>query len=181
MGTTSRSLLETVRMFSYWGDPNYRFNIAGQPVFGTADGLLFYAGLLLCLWRAARVRGRGRLASIALLLWLSIMWLPMMLSAEGLPYYQRAIGILPAVYLLAALPADAVLEWIQSSPRGLSSKALRIAYAASIGFLGALAVWLAVRTQHDYFVTWHTSPRNDDDRRVAMVLCGRLSETRSGA
>jgi hypothetical protein len=36
-------------------------------------------------------------------------------------------------------------------------------------FLAIFFGWLAVGTYFDYFEVWHNAPRNDDDRRVAMV------------
>ncbi|NLE99854.1 MAG: hypothetical protein GX601_02640, partial [Anaerolineales bacterium] len=161
-----RSVVETLRMFSFWGDPNYRFNVAGQPVFGLPDGILFYAGLLACLWQAIRSRRHARIIGAALLLWLLIMLLPMTLSAEGLPYYQRAIGILPGIYLIAALGLDTAARWPSTlrrpAARNVAARIVAIAVTALVG-------WLFVRVWQDYFVAWHTNPRNDDDRRVAMV------------
>ncbi|MFW6097291.1 MAG: ArnT family glycosyltransferase [Chloroflexota bacterium] len=160
-----QSVKETARMFTVWGDINYRFNVAGQPVFGTLDGLLFYAGVAVALWRLARRNKPERLAYAALFMWLIVMILPMTLSAESLPYYQRAIGVLPAIYFLPALAVDAAFAALQSrislSRRGRSG-AVAIATLALLALLGA-------RSYGDYFWEWHETARNDDDRRVAMV------------
>ncbi len=158
-----QSVKETARMFTQWGDPNFRFNLAGRPVFGVIDGVLFYGGLLLCLWGAVVTsarpkRGHRHLVHITLLLWLVIMLLPMTLSAEGLPYYQRAIGILPAVYFFPALSLDILAQQLKRLTRPL-------AYL----FPAILLIGLTVRTHQEYFIDWHTARRNDDDRNVAMV------------
>lgn len=160
-----QSVKETVRMFTHWGDPNYRFNVAGRPVFGAVEGALFYTGLVLSLWLAVRGKGLQRVAYAAVLLWLVIMLLPMTLSAEGLPYYQRAIGILPAIFFFPALALDALTAWLERRLRP---------HFRPIGFLCGLALFfllgfVGIRTYRAYFVTWHTAERNDDDRRVAMV------------
>ena len=160
-----QSVKETARMFTVWGDINFRFNVAGEPVFGAADGILFYAGLLLSLWRLTWKRGLQRVAHITVLLWLAVMVLPMTLSAESLPYFQRAIGVLPVVYYFPALALDCVLTKLGQS-RLFKERAL--AAAGPILALALLA-WLGTRTYVDYFETWHKAPRNDDDRRVAMV------------
>jgi 4-amino-4-deoxy-L-arabinose transferase-like glycosyltransferase len=172
-GRLWRSVEETARMFTVWGDPNYRFNLAGRPVFGPVDGALFYGGLLLCLWFAVRPVGRiakptygvQRLAYATLLLWLLVMLVPMTLSAESLPYYQRAIGALPAVYFFPALLLDALADWTERYSGGL----VHIAHALCAMFFVVLFAGLAAQTCTDYFVDWHTATRNDDDRRVAMV------------
>lgn len=160
-----QSAKETARMFSVWGDPNYRFNVAGRPVFGVADGVLFYGGFIWCLWLALREKGLRRVTYAMLLLWLGIMLIPMTLSAEGLPYYQRAIGILPAVYILPALCLDRIVAWAE---RVVAWSRHRTGML-SAGFLALIVICLTVRTCKDYFIDWDTATRNDDDRRVAMV------------
>ena len=170
-GQPWQPLLESVRdtlgMFTFRGDPNYRFNLADQPVFTIVEGVFFYAGLLLCLLRAVMLRGLSRLAHLSLLVWLLIMLLPMTLSAEGLPYYLRAIGTLPAIYFFPALALDACLERGQ---RLLGTRRGGQVFAVvAAGILLVAFGLLAANTYRDYFSTWHTNPRNDDDRHVAMV------------
>jgi hypothetical protein len=172
-GRLWRSIVETAYMFTVWGDPNYRFNLAGQPVFGPMEGALFYGGLVLCLWLAVRPVGqidnstyrRRRLAYAALWLWLLVMLAPMTLSAESLPYYQRAIGALPAVYFFPALLLDTLARWAER----YSDRAVRIVHVLCASFCVVFFVGLAVQTYQAYFVDWHTATQNDDDRRVAMV------------
>ena len=157
-----QSVKETARMWTIWGDINYRFNISGQPVFDWFSGLLFFLGIPLSLWRAYKCGGLRRVAYLTLPLWLVMMLLPMVLSAESLPYYQRAIGTLPAVYVFPALTLDAAVE---SFNRLAGERWRRLPAVLLVLFFG----WLAVGTYHDYFQEWHNEPRNDDDRRVAMV------------
>jgi 4-amino-4-deoxy-L-arabinose transferase-like glycosyltransferase len=172
-GRLWQSVKETARMFREWGDPNYRFNLSGEPVFGFIDDMLFVAGLVICGWFALRPVGRSgrpahrlrRVACMTLLLWLLIMLLPMTLSAEGLPYYQRAIGALPAVYFFPALALDALAVPTDLGPRGLR-RTMRIALAV---LCVVFSLHLFSRVYRDYFGSWHTAQRNDDDRRVAMV------------
>jgi len=170
-GRLWRSVEETACMFTVWGDPNYRFNLGGQPVFGPVGGVLFYGGLVLCLWFAVRSVGRignptyKRLAYAALLLWLLVMLVPMTLSAESLPYYQRAIGALPAVYFFPALLLDALAGWVGRC----SGRAANVAHILCSLFCVVLFAGLAAQTYRAYFVDWHTAPQNDDDRRGAMV------------
>ena len=172
-GRLWRSVVETAYMFTVWGDPNYRFNLAGQPVFGPLEGALFYGGLVICMWLAARPAGqiddlthsRRRLAYAALLLWLFVMLAPMTLSAESLPYYQRAIGVLPAIYFFPALLLDTLARWAERH----SDRAVCIVHVLSALFCVVFFAGLAVQTYQAYFIDWHTATRNDDDRRVAMV------------
>ncbi|MBN1815027.1 MAG: glycosyltransferase family 39 protein [Anaerolineae bacterium] len=172
-GRLWRSVEETARMFTVWGDPNYRFNLAGRPVFGPVDGALFYGGLVLCLWLAIRPVGRianptygvRRLAYAALLFWLLIMLVPMVLSAESLPYYQRAIGALPAVYFFPVLLLDGLAGFAER----YSGRVVCVVHILCVMFCVVLFAGLAAQTYQAYFVDWHTATQNDDDRRVAMV------------
>lgn len=164
-GRLWQSVKETARMFTVWGDINYRFNVAGQPVFGAPDGLLFYAGIVVALWRMVRGEARTRLIYLTLFLWVAIMLLPMMLSAESLPYYQRAIGALPALYFFPALALDAVFAGVLARASLLVHNRMAAVGALSL----VLVAFFGARTYFDYFQIWHLAPRNDDDRRVAMV------------
>ena len=171
-----QSVKETARMWTAWGDINYRFNVAGQPVFGAADGALFYAGIGLSLWRGVRRTGKQRAAYLLPLLWTPIMLVPMLLSAESLPYYQRAIGVLPAVYFFPALALDGLLAWLERAGGRLGRLARRPQFGALTVFV--VLGYLGLRTAGDYFGDWHTAPRNDDDRRAAMVyVADYLRET----
>ena len=95
-------------------------------------GLLFFAGIPLSVWRGLRGdrkegeknaylagenEGIRRAAYLALPLWLVVMLLPMVLSAESLPYYQRAIGTLPAVYIFPAITLDALIDWFNGATK----------------------------------------------------------------
>ena len=157
-----QSMKETARMWTVWGDINYRFNISGQPVFDWFTGLLFFIGIFLAGWLAVRGRGLQRLAYLTLLFWLGVMLLPMILSAESLPYYQRAIGALPAVFFFPAITLDIGFSWFE---RRELNKRMWVSTAVLLLFFS----WLAVVAFQDYFVNWHDVLRNDDDRRVAMV------------
>ena len=168
-----QSMKETALMWTVWGDINYRFNISGQPVFDWFTGLLFFLGIAISFWRAFKSSGLRRVAYLTLPFWLAIMLLPMVLSAESLPYYQRAIGVLPAVYVFPALTLDAS---VRAFNRLTGERWQRLPVVLLVLLFG----WLAVDTYQDYFQQWHDVPRNDDDRRVAMVYVAEyLSENPS--
>ncbi|MDX1416059.1 MAG: glycosyltransferase family 39 protein [Candidatus Promineifilaceae bacterium] len=157
-----QSVKETARMWMIWGDINYRFNISGQPVFDQLTGLLFLFGILISVRRAFLTHEIRCVAYLSLFFWVGLMLLPMILSAESLPYYQRAIGALPAVYFFPAITLDAALDFFDRRDN-------RRLIWASAAVLIAFFCWLTISSYQDYFVDWHNAQRNDDDRRVAMV------------
>ena len=101
--TTSEHLL----MFNYHGDNNGRHNLPGTPMLDPITGALMVLGVGLCLWR---IRKPG---SFLLLAWLLLMLVPGIFSLDfEAPQSYRAIGSLPAAYLLAAVPIHFVWqEW----------------------------------------------------------------------
>ena len=165
-----QSVKETARMFTVWGDINYRFNIAGQPIFGPIAGALFYLGLGLSLWRTVTRRGFERFAYAACLLWLLVMLGPMTLSAESLPYYQRAIGALPVVYFFPAIGLAFLVQLGQRFTSSTGSEGRENSSAMYL-LLPVLVffIWSGLQLYSEYFNEWHSVPQNDDDRRVAMV------------
>jgi 4-amino-4-deoxy-L-arabinose transferase-like glycosyltransferase len=99
--TAGRTLL----MFLTVGDPNLRHNPGDRPVFDLLLGLWLYAGLALCLvhWR--------KLQYLFLVSWFALLLLPNLLSAEA-PHSLRAIGLIPAVYVLPVLAMLSAGAWL---------------------------------------------------------------------
>ncbi len=86
-------------MYNVRGDPNGRHNLPGEPTLAPVAGALFVLGLGVSLATFRRRR------SLLLITWLLVMMSGgiFALSFEA-PQSLRAIGALPAVYLLATLP-----------------------------------------------------------------------------
>ena len=86
-------------MYNFRGDPNGRHNLPGEPTLAPVAGALFLLGLGISLGSLWRRR------SLLLIFWLLVMMSGgiFALSFEA-PQSLRAIGALPAVYLLATLP-----------------------------------------------------------------------------
>lgn len=134
------------------GDPLPRYNIPGRPVLDWPAGLLWYAGLLLCLirWREPRTN--------LLLLWGGLMLTPTLLS-DAAPSFLRAIGALTPFYAMPAL----AITWLVDK---LTSR---------LCLVGALAVGLifvvhACATWNDYFLKWPIYPG------VAEIYGDRLAQ-----
>ena len=157
------NLLATAGMFMQRGDPSFKYNIAGQPVFGPLLGALFWVGI------AAAVAGlAGRktfFVSATLLGWLGIMLLPMVLSAQDIPHYLRSIGALPVVMVFPAM----ALEWIWTQCSRFLAPRLRLASATLDLALIVPFVGLTAAGHLQYFQNWNNVVANDDERVVQMV------------
>jgi 4-amino-4-deoxy-L-arabinose transferase-like glycosyltransferase len=102
----TRQTANTLGLFILTGDPNWRYNVSGRPIFGPVLGMLAILGLLVSIarWRQPRY--------FLLLTWLALGLAPSMLTPEA-PSFVRAIGALPAAAMLAGVGAVAVWGWIK--------------------------------------------------------------------
>jgi len=100
------SAVKHVLMFNVRGDPNPRHNLPGEPMLDPFSGVLMVLGLGLCLWRWREPR------SLLLLAWLGVMLLGGIFSrSDESPHSLRAIGSLPAAYLLVVMALDGLVHW----------------------------------------------------------------------
>ena len=101
-------------MFFFDGDPLWRFNLPGKPMFGPVLGVFFMIGIgatLVDLWRARKPLDRARGA--LLLVWPLVMLAPTALSIGGItPSNLRAVGLAPLIALYPALGFVAVARWL---------------------------------------------------------------------
>jgi len=139
-----KSTLDTLKMFTLRGDPVWRYNLAGRPVFEPLSGVLFYLGLALALlcWRQPRYA--------FLLLWLPLALAPSMIT-DCAPSFLRASGALPVVYVFPALAVEAVWCWLEG----------RFGQRAGYGLVAVLLLLLAGNawwTYRDYFTIWAKQP-----------------------
>ncbi|MCB0016496.1 MAG: glycosyltransferase family 39 protein [Anaerolineales bacterium] len=136
-----QNLLATLKMFSIQGDPLVTYNLPGRPVFVPVwTSLFFYVGLALALWRWRQPR-------YALLLgWLVVMTLPTLLTISA-PNYNRLLGMLFVVVLLAALPLGEAIEYGYAR-WGRNGAALPLVLGLLVLAGNMQATW------RDYFTLW---------------------------
>jgi hypothetical protein len=152
-GGVGEAVLRTLGMFSFEGDPAWKYNLGGQPVFDWPVSLLFYAGLVVAVIGIFRrgaaesdgLPGRANPHMFALLT-VVLMLIPGFVSAEA-PHFLRTIGVLPLLYAFPAL----ALDWL------IARVPVRWALAGVAG-AGVLLVGEGVETGYRYFETWATSP-----------------------
>jgi hypothetical protein len=140
------NLVKSAAMFNFYGDLNWRHNLAGAPMFSIPLGLLFLGGLLLVVIKIIkRQRGDRFFAYLFLLLWFAVMLLPTVLSSEGIPHALRALGALPVCLIFAALFTDWLfnLEFWSKRKKHVKTIALVI-----------LLIIVAGLESHRYFIVW---------------------------
>ncbi len=105
----------SMRAYFWGGDLNWRHNISGEPFLSVIISPFFALGALLMIWFAIRYaiapHKRARDWGYFLLAgWFSSMMLPVITTAEGIPHGLRAIGTIPAVFIITALGLYWVVE-----------------------------------------------------------------------
>jgi hypothetical protein len=154
-GLLARNLAGTLGMFALRGDEDPQYNVLARPIFPLPLAALFVLGVAIAGWRLRRP------AYWLFLAWLAIMLLPGLLSAHS-PHFARQVGIIPAVYVLAALGAYWLYAWARRLRRGSGlaagapSERRRSALGAAApvvvaGGLAAAIVGAGVGTVRDYF------------------------------
>lgn len=130
---------EHLLMFNYKGDYNGRHNLPGQPMLDPISASLMVVGFGIALTRYKEPK------YLLVVLWFLIMLLPGILSLDfESPQSLRAIGSLPAAYLLAVIPIYEIwkiteTEYIKPIINGISI------------FLGIIFVFSAIYNLSLYF------------------------------
>lgn len=146
----AKNAREHFLMFNYHGDNNGRHNLPGEPMLDPISGTLMVLGVALSLRRIRQP------ASFLFIVWLLIMLMPGIFSLDfESPQSLRAIGSLPAVYLLAVIPIQALWQEWEKMP-GKRSPAI---------FIFPLIVVLLGVGYINYHIYFDLQARNSDSWR----------------
>jgi len=162
-----RDTLAVAGMFGFRGDPEWRYNLAGRPVFDGFSALLFYIGIGIALARLKRPEYGF------LLIWMPIN-LAISASTPPAPSTLRALGAITAIYVLPALTWDALWRW---AARRWGRPAEGLLAAGVVVVLAFNALWV----YRDYFIVWanHEDVRaiyRADFTEAARYLAGQNQE-----
>jgi hypothetical protein len=123
-----QSALATLGMFFWQGDPQWQYNVAGQPVFDPVGAALVLIGVGLAAWRWRRP------ANAMALIWLVVSLSPTMLSLPA-PHLLRAVAAQAVTFAFAGLGAAELIQWTRHLP---STRPNKLVYA------GLALWWLAL-------------------------------------
>lgn len=137
------TVLQTLGMFGFTGDPLAYFNIPGRPLLDPFSAVVFIIGVAALVWRW-RDRRYG-FVLIGLIITLS----PGMLSQPA-PNYSRTVGAMAFAFIVLGIGVEVI--WRQLTRWGGRVRHLGGA-ALLLLFLGNL-VW----TARDFFVVWPAMP-----------------------
>ncbi len=134
-------------MFHFTGDRNIIYNLPGEPLLNGLVGILFVLGILLAFRRFRDIRYTVLLGIVA------VMALPVIFTAESTPSALWSIGMLPAVYILAAIGlVELFARWRGVFPRNV------LALQFSIGVILVMIGVATVYNWERYFIAWANMP-----------------------
>lgn len=143
--TTKEHLL----MFNFQGDRNGRHNVPGEPMLDPISGTLMVMGIAFSL---KRIR---KLIPILLIGWLLIMLTPGIFSLDfESPQSLRAIGSLPAAYLLAAVAVVAVIKKGEEGYPLQQRQILNVVLLIALGTAGIINYLIYFDRQAWSFDSW---------------------------
>lgn len=150
LGAFLENVREHLLVFGMRGDRFWEHNYPGQPALAPWEALFFWVGVGMAVWRWQRPAYR------LLLLWLVILLLPALLAKDiFIPNTLRMNGVVPAVYLLAAVGVweayGFLRKWIFPGNETIVAVALGVA-------AGGLIVAQGVSTHRTYFQQWAVAP-----------------------
>ncbi len=140
-----QSIVDTVGVFSFTGDPRWTYTLPDRPLFDWGTAVFFYVGLLLALWRWRQPR------YTFVLIWLGVTLIPSAVTPQS-PSTVRLVGALPVVYLLVGLGITAVYHILTTRKPVTDRQKLRSSLFALL--LVALLSVTAYRTISDGFIRW---------------------------
>lgn len=111
----TQSVFAHLAMFNFKGDPNWRHNLAGQPILFWPTGILFLIGLGYSIKQLIILIKNKKFLILdtpylILIIWWLVMLLPGMLTYEGIPHSLRVIGAIPPVFIFVGLGAYLLYE-----------------------------------------------------------------------
>jgi 4-amino-4-deoxy-L-arabinose transferase-like glycosyltransferase len=161
-GPLVTDVMNVLGMFGLRGDPEWRYNLAGRPVFDPITFVLFCGGVVIGLRRIRRPE------YVFLFLWLCLNVVPAAMTRNS-PSTLRAIGSLTAIYVLPALTLDLSFDWVgrRFAHRGTTALA-----GAVVVLLSASGLW----TYYDYFGVWAQNAEVRDIYRADLAAVARYLE-----
>ncbi len=157
------NVIKTAAMFNIEGDQNHRHNLGGLPMLNAFVGVLFVLGGLISVRRSKDFR------YFSLLVVFGVMLLPALLTAEGIPHGLRAIGVIPVVYIFAAIGFTELLSrW-----RGVFP-ANPIAITIGLVILLGLTALAGIYDYQRYFNAWANNPKTFEAYSEDAVAVGEF-------
>ncbi len=172
------------QMFTRIGDPQWRYNVSGRPVFSVLTSAFFAGGFFMLAFFTGRAVFRmfrrqlpnalviapGRADSpfwSLLVLWLLLGLLPSVLTDQP-PSALRTTTVLPLAYLFAAIGVEGLRRVIVALPDARGALPF---WSLIVMVIVGISAYFTIR---DYFGTWATHPEVQRIYRVDLAEAAQL-------
>ncbi|MGB3905272.1 MAG: glycosyltransferase family 39 protein [Anaerolineae bacterium] len=145
LAALATSFVKTAGMFSFRGDLSLVRNPASRPVLDPLASVWFVVGLFVAVRRCREP------SHSVILIWLVVMCVPVMFTAEHIPHFSRTIGALPVTCVLPAIGILSAWQWLKA--RIAAGRLLTI---PAVLILAIPILFATTATYRDYFVVWDT-------------------------
>lgn len=177
LGNLGLNIFKTAGQFNFFGDKNWRHNIAGEPLLSWPAGIFFLVGIITGMaslkkypnsienpqWDQNEKNTKIRKGFLILAAWLVVAALPVVISNEGIPHALRSILMIPPVFILTGLGAYLFLKLVYSR---LPKKLFLI-----FGFFSAIII--ITLAYNDYFIRWGKNPEVQGAFAANYVAIGK--------
>ncbi|MDP2676740.1 MAG: glycosyltransferase family 39 protein [bacterium] len=160
--TLTTNTIQTLGMFWFSGDTNWRHNFSGAPQLWFPVGILFALGILV---HVSSLRKKKYWhTSLFLLGWIALGLLPVIFSNEGIPHALRALLVIPPVMILAAHAFSSIIhgtaDWLATKEHYApqSKKQLKRIQKELLVLLFVFLVAGASQAYNQYFIRWAYHP-----------------------
>jgi len=147
------SLAAHLGMFNFYGDGNWRHNYPASPMLFWPVGIMFLVGIIISIKKLIfSIKTKNCLLFVVncfLFSWFFALLLPGVLTYEGIPHALRVVGVIPVVYIFAALGGYWIYDWFSQKIK--SRKLLLITCYL-------LLICVAFNQFYKYFFLWGENP-----------------------
>jgi len=164
----AQNTVQTLGMFNFAGDYNWRHNLSGQPMLLWPVGALFVFGFIrswIKLFKTKKTHGHFSTVHVMLLSWFFVGLLPVIFSNEGIPHALRAIIVIPGVFIWAGEGLwwiiDKVGDWYRARDVhefNFRRRWLKESSFAAVFALLVLLVSFTIAEYDKYFNQWAKNP-----------------------
>ncbi len=180
-GTIAEVAGLSIQAYFTEGDLNWRHNISGQPFLSIIISPFFAIGLIIVVLRATRYTFLPHKYTrdwpyFLLAGWFVAMLLPVITTAEGIPHGLRAIGTIPAVFIISAFGIFAVKEFAQKIGHPymlrISEWKQKLINNAVLVMYIAFVIALPTQAYALYFIQAYNTPENFYAFRADLSVVG---------
>ncbi len=161
LGFLTENIVKTIGMFWIVGDLNWRHNFSGSPELYFPVGIFFLVGLIAIFSKLlGKKKSENTFEAFFLLMWIVLMLLPVVFSAEGIPHALRAIAAIPAVMIISAwglvILCVRVREWLRRQKEKYPDETARLQRMGkeALILLYLIFAGIALHTFNNYFNVW---------------------------